>query len=128
MPDRPTGSLDPNGEPETSQRELDMQQAQLKRTELLKQQIAMCTPKRPTKRFGLVVADGHFLKFDAEGDFKAKKALQTSFIPTGKTVKAKVTGVKIAESDTVTVASIEIKGRVESSQSIREWLPFTPGG
>lgn len=123
MPDRPTGALDPGGEPESSQRELDLQRAQLRRAELLKRQIAKCSPGRPTKDFGLVVADGHFLKFDARGNLEAKRALQASAVQPGKPVKATVTGAIVAKGDTVTVASIEIKGRTDVSQAVLERRP-----
>ncbi len=131
-PERPTGALDPGGEPETSQRELDWQAAQLRRADAMNRQARMCTPGTPTRHFALLVADGQLLKFDARGDMKTLKALKASAIPPGKMVKAEVKG-RTQEPDTVTVASIQIKGEIPAtdnkgqiSQSLFEWRPYTP--
>jgi hypothetical protein len=119
-PGQPTGSPASNGEPQTSEHELAMQAAQLKRADLVEQQVNLCTPNKPTSHFGLVVSGDHLLKFDLAGDVKAMKALKTSIVRPGKPVKAKVAGAIVRGDDTVSVASIEIKGPVQSSQELFE--------
>jgi hypothetical protein len=98
-PGPPSDSPGSNGDPETSERELAMQAAQLRRAELMDHQVKVCTPSPPTSHFGLFVSDGYLLKFDAAGDFRAMKALKASVLQPGKAVKAKVTGVLIEEED-----------------------------
>jgi hypothetical protein len=109
-----------NADTETSERELEMQKAQLRRAALLDGKVRRCTPNRPPSHFGLFVSGGRLLKFDAEGDFKAMKAFTAAVIRPGKIVKAKMRGVIIDEKDTVRVASIEIKGESELSQELIE--------
>ena len=55
--------------------------------------------------FGLVTADGKFLKFDEEGNAKALEAIKGT--DKEKDLKAKVTGEM--DNDTLKVASIEIE-------------------
>lgn len=119
-PGQPTGSPGLTGEPETSEHELAMQAAQLKRADQLQHQVKMCTPNKPTSHFGMVLSNGQFLRFDTEGDAKVSKALQPSDLPRGRTVKVKVVGVIIKDDNTVTVASIEIKGQMRASQDLAE--------
>jgi len=101
-----------NGEPETSQRELDMQAAELRRVELVKQKVNVCLPNEMTAHFGILVPAGDLLTFDATGDSKARKELKHTSISVGKRVKAKVTGAttKEGEVEVIKVSSIEIKG------------------
>jgi hypothetical protein len=54
--------------------------------------------------YGLVTADGTFLKFDKEGDAKALAALKAT--SKENDLKAKVTGTR--EGDTLKVDSVEI--------------------
>lgn len=109
-----------NGEPETSERELDMQAAELRRADLLKQKVNVCLPNQRTAHFGIVVPQGDLLTFDAAGDFQAQKAIQSSMVQAGKALKAKVTGVIIQEKDVIKVASILIKGRIRPSHALFE--------
>ncbi len=116
----PEAARDPSGEPETSERELAMQSAQLHHAEMVKEKVRMCTPRqtatqlRPTTQYGLVTSTARLVKFDAVGNLKAMRALKTSMPAPGKPVKAKVTGVMTNGESTVMVASIEIKGQLES--------------
>jgi hypothetical protein len=115
-PSQPTGSPVLNGEPETSEREMAMQAAQLWRADLMEHEAKLCSPNKPTSHFGILLSGGHLLRFDAAGDIKAIKALKTSDTEPGKAVKVKVAGVILEEEDTVSVASIEIKGQIRSYQ------------
>ncbi len=115
----PEAARETSGEPETSQRELAMQSAQLHRAEMVKEKVKMCTPRqsatqRPSTQYGLVTSSAHLVKFDAVGNLKTMRALKTSIPTPGKPVKAKVTGVMTNGANTVIVASIEIKGQLES--------------
>lgn len=113
-PDPATGSREPDGEPEASERALAEQRAQLKRASMLKQNVKTCAPRGATKHFGLALSDGQeLLEFDTAGDFKAKEAIYAWAIEPGNQVKAKVTGV-IEENDTIRVALIEIKSKLPS--------------
>ena len=120
LPGLPNSAPGPNGDPEISERELALQAAQLKRANLMEQQVKACAPQRPTSHFGLFVSDGYLLKFDAAGDFKALDALRALPVRPGKNVRAKVTGVMVEEADTVRVASIEIKSQIRSYQQLFE--------
>ncbi|HXF26397.1 MAG TPA: hypothetical protein VN610_03945 [Bryobacteraceae bacterium] len=55
--------------------------------------------------FGLVTADGKFLKFDEDGNAKALEAIKAT--DKEKDLKAKVTGEM--DNDTLKVASIELE-------------------
>ena len=110
-PSHAAWSMDSDGEPEASERQIAMQNAQLKRSRILDDVAKACTPSRPTMHFGLLISGGQLLKFDAPGDSKAKEAIDISPVEPGKTVKVKVTGIVEAD-DTVRVASIELKGRI----------------
>ena len=110
-PSHAAWSMDSDGEPEASERQIALQRAQLKRAKMLEDVATTCTPSRPTMHYGLLISGGQLLKFDAAGDFKAKEAIDISPVEPGKTVKVKVTGIVEAE-DTVRVASIELKGRI----------------
>ena len=55
--------------------------------------------------YGLVLADGKFLKFDESGNAKALAALKATHKE--KDLKAKVTGT--SDSDTVQVESVELE-------------------
>lgn len=116
-PSQPPEARGSNGEAETSERELAMQAAQLRRAELEEQKVKMCTPRQPTTHFGLVVSGEHLLKFDSGGDFKAMSALKASVIQPGKPVKAKVTGEMLEAENIITVTSIEIKSQIQPSQA-----------
>ena len=112
-PSHAAWSMDSDGEPEASERQIAMQTAQLKRAKMLEAAATAtaCTPSRPTMHYGLLISGGQLLKFDAAGDFKAKEAIDISPVEPGKTVKVKVTGIVVAD-DTVRVASIELRGRI----------------
>jgi hypothetical protein len=110
-PSHAAWSMDSEGEPEASERQIAMQTAQLKRAKMLEDVAKACTPSRPTMHYGLLISGGQLLKFDAAGDFKAKEAVDISPVEPGKTVNVKVTGIVEVE-DTVRVASIELKGRI----------------
>jgi len=110
-PSHAAWSMDSDGEPDASERQIAMQTAQLKRARMLADVATACTPSRPTTHYGLLISGGTLLKFDAAGNFKAKEASGISPGEPGKTVKVKVTGIVEAE-DTLRVASIELKGRI----------------
>ena len=110
-PSHAAWSMDSDGEPEGSERQIAVQAAQLKRAKMLEDVATAFTPSRPTMHYGLLISGGTLLKFDAAGNFKAKEASEISPVEPGKTVKVKVTGIVEAE-DTVRVASIELKGRI----------------
>jgi hypothetical protein len=116
----PSAAPGSNADPETSDHELEMQKAQLKRAELMDQKVRMCTPNHPPSHFGLFVPDGRLLKFDAGGDLKAMKAFTAAVLRPGRALKAKVRGVFNEEENTVRVASIEIKGESELSRELIE--------
>lgn len=63
-----------------------------------------CAERCARSGFGLVTADGKFLKFDEAGNAKALAALKAT--PKDKDLKATVTGT--AEGDMIKVASIRI--------------------
>lgn len=114
-PNRAESSLDRDGEPQSSEREIAAQEAQLWRMKMLEEAATACTPRNPTKHFGLWIAEGKLLKFDDAGNLKSKEIVDTSRLEPGQKVKVRVTGA-IEEADTISVASIEIKQRIPTSR------------
>ncbi len=109
-----------NAEPETSERELAIQAAELQRADMLKEQVSLCAPHKPAAHFGIVVSGGYLLKFDAAGDLKTMQVLRAAMIDRGKVLKAKVTGAMAENADTIIVASVEIKGQIRPSRALFE--------
>jgi len=75
-----------------------------------------CSPTSSTQAFGLSMSGGQVVQFDRDGDAKAAGALKEVSVQPGKRVKAKVTGT-LANTTTVKVASIEVKGKRSSQAS-----------
>ena len=75
-----------------------------------------CVASVATTAFGLVIAGGQMVRFDDEGNAKTGEALKAVTVEPGKQVKAKVTGT-VEGSETVKVASVEIKGKRSSPAS-----------
>jgi hypothetical protein len=105
-------------EPETSERELAIQAAELQRADLLREQVSLCAPDKPAAHFGIVVSGGYLLRFDASGDLKTMQALRATMIDRGKVLKAKVTGAMGENTETINVASIEIKGQLRPDRGL----------
>jgi hypothetical protein len=75
-----------------------------------------CPPTSSTQTFGLSMSGGQVVQFDRDGDTKAAEALKEVSVQPGKKVRAKVTGT-LANTTTVKVATIEIKGKRSSQGS-----------
>jgi hypothetical protein len=116
-PPRQPGSPDFNGVAENGEHEIAVQKAELKRDEVMRQQVKVCSPKLPSAHLGLLVSGGRLLQFDSEGNFKVRKVVAITDIKRGAPVKVKVTGVIVEEADVMVVASIEIKGREQTAQN-----------
>jgi hypothetical protein len=125
-PGQPTGAPGLTGEPEASEHELAMQAAQLKKADRLQQQVKTCTPNEPKSHYGLILTNGQFLKFDTPGNSKVTEALTGTDLPRGKAIKVKISGVISNDDNTVTVASIEIKGQMRLSQDYVESSSLIP--
>jgi len=114
-PSEAASARDADGEPDASERQIAVQQAQLKRVNNLEQAVKACTPTGSTVHYGLVVSGGKLLKFDSAGDSKARHAVNTSPIERGKALRVKVTGV-IEPEGNLRDASIEIRDRIPAPQ------------
>ena len=99
----------PDQNPDISQ----AQAAQMARANKVDNEAKQCVATAATTVFGLVLADGQMVRFDDEGNAKTGEALKAVTLEPGKRVKAKVTGT-LEGSDTVKVASVEIKGKRSS--------------
>lgn len=69
-----------------------------------------CAASSTTQNFGLAMANGQIVKFDADGQAKAQEAMKEADVQPGKKVKAKVSGF-MEDKNTVKVASVDVKGK-----------------
>ena len=67
-----------------------------------------CAISATTTAFGIVTADGKFLKFDAEGNEKAMTALKASSASAKGEARATVSGQLV--KDTIKVENLKIEG------------------
>ncbi len=86
------------------------EQAKLAQASRVDSAAKQCAATPSTQTFGLATSDGAVMKFDPDGNAKAKEALRDASVQPGKKVKAKVTGT-LESNETVKVASVEVKGK-----------------
>jgi hypothetical protein len=113
---RQPGALPPGQNPDQNPDISQAQAAQMAQADKLDNEAKQCVATTATTVFGLVPAGGPMMRFDDQGNTKAGEALRAATVEPGKRVKAKVTGV-LGGSDTVTVSSVEIKGKTAKHAS-----------
>jgi hypothetical protein len=133
----PAGPDQASVEPETSERELAYQAAELQRSEMLKQQVRTCAADWATAHFGIVMPSGALMRFDARGDLKIRtalgapanaqggtvsvpelKSLQAPAVTQRQPAKARVAGALAEDGGTINVVSVEIKGPPRASPPV----------
>jgi hypothetical protein len=102
----------PQGQYPTTDTTSPQDQARAAQEARLDNATKQCAATSSTQAFGLVMADGHVMQFDPDGNAKASQALKDTPTEPGKKVKAKVAGA-MENDTTVNVASVDIKAKAK---------------
>lgn len=84
--------------------------ARMRRAALVQGVIKKCAASPSTSEFGLALSGGRLIKFDQQGNSKARQAIKVAELPPGKPAKATVKGI-VEISGSVHVTSLQIKDK-----------------